>query len=52
MLGDARFAINAWSTDHVDSVYALDVQEYDATIFGVLEVSMLIMSNLFFVHML
>jgi hypothetical protein len=33
-LGDARFAINAWSNEAIDVVGALDVQEHDATKFG------------------
>jgi hypothetical protein len=33
-LGDARFAINAWSKEAIDAVGALDVQEHDATKFG------------------
>jgi hypothetical protein len=28
-LGNARFAINAWSKLAIDAVGALDVQEYD-----------------------
>ncbi|KAM0824231.1 hypothetical protein ACQ4PT_070342 [Festuca glaucescens] len=35
-LGNARFAINAWSKLAIDAVGALDVQEYDTT-FGSLE---------------
>jgi hypothetical protein len=42
MLGDERFAINAWSSLQIDAVGAMDAQEYDSTIFGVLEVSPLI----------
>jgi hypothetical protein len=38
-LGNANFAINAWSKLAIDAVAALDVQEYDTTTFGVLEVS-------------
>jgi hypothetical protein len=38
-LVDARFAINAWTSLAIDAVGALDVQEYDTTTFGVLEVS-------------
>ncbi|XP_047079482.1 uncharacterized protein LOC124690090 [Lolium rigidum] len=37
MLGDERFAINAWSSLQIDAVGAMDAQEYDSTIFGVLE---------------
>ncbi|KAM0882676.1 hypothetical protein ACQ4PT_032179 [Festuca glaucescens] len=36
-LGNARFAINAWSKLAIDAVGALDVQEYDTTTFGLLE---------------
>ncbi|KAM0821771.1 hypothetical protein ACQ4PT_071963 [Festuca glaucescens] len=36
-LGNARFAINAWSKLAIDVVGALDVQEYDTTTFGSLE---------------
>ncbi|KAM0872806.1 hypothetical protein ACQ4PT_038482 [Festuca glaucescens] len=36
-IGNARFAINAWSKLAVDCVGALDVQEYDTTTFGTLE---------------
>jgi hypothetical protein len=46
-LGDARFAINAWSKDAVDVIGAMDAQEYDATIFGSMEVMILML--LFFV---
>jgi hypothetical protein len=38
-LGNANFAINAWSKLAIDAVAALDVQEYDTSTFGVLEVS-------------
>ncbi|KAM0886805.1 hypothetical protein ACQ4PT_029463 [Festuca glaucescens] len=44
-LGNARFSINAWSKLAIDAVGALDVQEYDTTTFGSLEVSILYMSN-------
>ncbi|KAM0833480.1 hypothetical protein ACQ4PT_064234 [Festuca glaucescens] len=37
MLGDERFPINAWSSLQIDAVGAMDAQEYDSTIFGVLE---------------
>ncbi|KAM0871235.1 hypothetical protein ACQ4PT_039525 [Festuca glaucescens] len=37
MLGDERFAINAWSSLQIDAVAEIDAQEYDSTIFGVLE---------------
>ncbi|KAM0884639.1 hypothetical protein ACQ4PT_030878 [Festuca glaucescens] len=37
MLGDERFAINAWSSLQIDAVGAIDAQEYDSTIFGALE---------------
>ncbi|XP_047043360.1 uncharacterized protein LOC124647461 [Lolium rigidum] len=37
MLGDERFAINAWSSLQIDAVGAMDAQEYDSTIFGVTE---------------
>jgi hypothetical protein len=46
-LGDERFAINAWSKDDVDVIGAMDAQEYDATIFGSMEVMILML--LFFV---
>ncbi|KAM0900724.1 hypothetical protein ACQ4PT_020428 [Festuca glaucescens] len=36
-LGNAKFAINAWSKLAIDAVGALDVQEYDTTTFGSLE---------------
>ncbi|KAM0840819.1 hypothetical protein ACQ4PT_059396 [Festuca glaucescens] len=36
-LGNAKFAINAWSKLAIDAVGALDVQEYDKTTFGSLE---------------
>ncbi|KAM0878532.1 hypothetical protein ACQ4PT_034803 [Festuca glaucescens] len=36
-LGNARFAINAWSKLAIDAVEELDVQEYDTTTFGSLE---------------
>ncbi|KAM0874329.1 hypothetical protein ACQ4PT_037490 [Festuca glaucescens] len=36
-LGNARFAINAWSKLAIDVVGELDVQEYDTTTFGSLE---------------
>jgi hypothetical protein len=38
-LVDACFDINAWTSLAIDDVGALDVQEYDATTFGILEVS-------------
>jgi hypothetical protein len=38
VLVDAHFAINAWTSLAIDAVDALDVQEYDTTTFGVLEV--------------
>jgi hypothetical protein len=41
-LGNANFAINAWSKLAIDVVGALDVQEYDTTTFGVLEVSIFV----------
>jgi hypothetical protein len=37
-LGDARFAIIAWSKEAIDAVGALDVQEHDATKFGSMHV--------------
>jgi hypothetical protein len=40
-LGDALFAINAWSKDDVDVIGAMHAQEYDATIFGSMEVMIL-----------
>jgi hypothetical protein len=46
-LGDARFAINAWSKDVVDVIGAMDAHEYGATIFGSMEVMILMV--LFFV---
>jgi hypothetical protein len=47
-LGDARFAINAWSKEAIDAVGALDVQDYDATKFGSMQVSFLNMECSYF----
>jgi hypothetical protein len=47
-LGDACFAINAWSKEAIDAVGALDVQEHDATKFGSMQVSFLNMECSYF----
>ena len=40
-LENAPFAINSWSRDSLDAVVALDAQEYDSTMFGSMQVSVI-----------
>jgi hypothetical protein len=51
-LGDARFAINAWSKKAIDAVGAMDVQEHDATKFGYMQIAFLNMECSYFFYFL